>query len=384
MQIRETRAVRGGRLLLLAAAVLAGGTLRAEIVEYWAPGVSETNGWYNTFQSRNTCWAACSADMFVWWQDRIREKYDTTGMKIWENEGLFQVYDTSPYFRDGGEYVWKALEWAVTNTCPTVDLKRPDRPGSYQYYYTEGDERTMLSVNGYLDSKREKVEAALLGGFANGNCVAAISSPGHAWTLYGFGYDTETKKITHIWATDPFPDNTDRPEQKLHRFEAAYSNYQGGDYLFFTRGIPDPEYEGSYSTQRIEPAEVTFLSVDDKYLVDRDGNPSFPRLTPGTDPDPAPEHAEIGSVDVSGAAVELVGRARRESGFTYELLSTTDLGAPDAGWQVLDAAPETTADGRVRFRHARDAAEPARFYRLRVSRPASAVPVGLKGEGAEP
>lgn len=90
MQIRETRAVRGGRLLLLAAA-LAGGTLRAEIVEYWAPGVSETNGWYNTFQFRNGCWAGCSTDMFVWWQDRIGEKYDTSAMtKIWTNEELIQ------------------------------------------------------------------------------------------------------------------------------------------------------------------------------------------------------------------------------------------------------------------------------------------------------
>lgn len=32
MQIRKTRAVRGKRLLLLLAAALAGGTLRAEIV----------------------------------------------------------------------------------------------------------------------------------------------------------------------------------------------------------------------------------------------------------------------------------------------------------------------------------------------------------------
>lgn len=78
------------RLLALAAALAGAGTLKAEVVEYWAPGVSKTNGWHNTFQSRNTCWAACSADMFVWWQDRIREKYDTTGMKIWENEELFQ------------------------------------------------------------------------------------------------------------------------------------------------------------------------------------------------------------------------------------------------------------------------------------------------------
>ena len=381
MQIRKTRAVRGGRLLLLLAAALAGGTLRAEIVEYWAPGVSETSGWYNTFQFRNGCWAGCSTDMFVWWQDRIREKYDTSAMtKIWTNEELIQEYDTNPYFGNGGDYVWKAIEWVMTNTVKTVALPRP---GTYDYVLPlDSENRTVLYVSPCYDSIDAKVETAILGGFTNGTCIASIASRNHAWTLYGVGYDTETKKITHIYATDPFPDNTDRPEQKLHYFKAVYSSYNGGS-LFFERGIYNAE-ENSWNQQIIEPEDVTFLSVDDKYLVDRDGNPSFPRLTPGTGPDPAPEHAEIGSVDVSGAAVELVGRVRRESGFTYELISTTDLGAPDAGWQVLDAAPETTADGRVRFRHARDAAEPARFYRLRVSRPASAVPAGLKGGGAEP
>lgn len=377
MQIRETRAVRGGRLLLLAAAALAGGTLRAEIVEYWAPGVSETSGWYNTFQFRNGCWAGCSTDMFVWWQDRIREKYDTSAMtKIWTNEELIQEYDTNPYFGNGGDYPWRALEWALTNTCPTVHFERPGY--GYMIPLTETN-RPILYVVPCYNSIAENVEAAILGGFTNGNCIATIASESHAWTLYGIGYNTETKRLTHIWVTDPVPDSYANPRPSLKKVDIKYYN----NICYFEVGIYDPE-NGSWNNSPIYPEYVTFLSVDDKYLVDRDGSPSFPRLTPGTGPDPAPEHAAIGSVDVSGVAVELVGRARRESGFTYELLSTTDLGAPDAGWQVLDAAPETTADGRVRFRHARDAAEPERFYRLRVSRPASAVPAGLKGGGAEP
>ena len=201
MQIRETRAVRSGRLLLLLAAALAGGTLRAEIVEYWAPGVSETSGWYNTFQFRNGCWAGCSTDMFVWWQDRIREKYDTSAMtKIWTNEELIQEYDTNPYFGNGGDYPWRALEWALTNTCPTVHFERPGY--GYMIPLTETN-RPILYVVPCYNSIAENVEAAILGGFTNGNCIATIASESHAWTLYGIGYNTETKRLTHIWVTDP-------------------------------------------------------------------------------------------------------------------------------------------------------------------------------------
>ena len=362
------------RLFVLAAAFAGGGTLKAEVVEYWAPGVSEQGGWYNTFQSRNTCWAGCSADIFVWWQDRIREKYDASGMtKIWKNEDLFQVYDTGAngYFNTGGDYVWKALEWAMANTCPTVHLKTP---GNYQYYHTEGDERTMLYVSGYLNSEREKVEKAILGGFQQGNRIAALTSRNHAWTLYGVGYDTVKKEITHIWATDPYPDNLKKPERKLHKFQAVRSNYQGGDWLFFQRGIYDPE-NNAWNQQLIEPAEVTFLSVDDKYLVDKDGKPAFTPLAPGPvpspdpKPEPTPEHAEIGAVKVVGATVELVGRIGRDSDYTYELVSSTDPATPGASWQTLDVAPETTPDGRVVFRHTPAEGEKVRFYRLRVSRP---------------
>ncbi len=48
MENGGTGPLRGGRLLLLAAALAGAGALKAEIVEYWVPGVSGTNGWYNT------------------------------------------------------------------------------------------------------------------------------------------------------------------------------------------------------------------------------------------------------------------------------------------------------------------------------------------------
>ena len=56
---------------------------KAEKVQYWAKGVSEDAGWYNTFQFTNGCWAAVSSNMIAWWQDRIKETYIYTG-KCWD------------------------------------------------------------------------------------------------------------------------------------------------------------------------------------------------------------------------------------------------------------------------------------------------------------
>lgn len=359
----KTGTVRGGRILMLATVLACHGPLQSETVEYWASGVDKTTGWHNTFQFRNGCWAGCATDMIAWWQDRIAERHDLSGVRLWEREDLIREFDTNSFFGDGGDYVWRAIEWVMTNTFQTVALPRP---GTYQYHLPLGDEnRTILYVSPCYDSKVGKVEAAILGGFTNRTSIAAISSRNHAWTLYGVGVDSETGKISHIYATDPTPDDIKNPEPKLHRFKAVYSPYGGGS-LFFERGIYDPE-NNAWNQQLIEPEEITFLSADDRHLVDAAGNPSFPHLASGTIP--GPEHAEIGAVTVTATAVEIVTRTRRENGFVYELISSTEVGAPVANWQTLDVAPETTADGRVSFRHVRDAAEPARFYRLRVASP---------------
>ena len=60
---------------------------KAKKVQYWAKGVSEKAGWYNTFQFTNGCWAAVSSNMIAWWQDRIKEKYIYTG-KCWDPEEI--------------------------------------------------------------------------------------------------------------------------------------------------------------------------------------------------------------------------------------------------------------------------------------------------------
>lgn len=106
----KTGTVRGGRLLMLATVLACNGPLQSETVEYWASGVDKTTGWHNTFQFRNGCWAGCATDMIAWWQDRIAERHDLSGVRLWEREDLIREFDTNSFFGDGGDYVWRAIE----------------------------------------------------------------------------------------------------------------------------------------------------------------------------------------------------------------------------------------------------------------------------------
>lgn len=256
---------------------------KAEKVQVWAKGVSAEGGWQNTFQFRNGCWAGCATDMFDWWQKRIAEKYDYSSFKVWEREELIREYDTNTYFGDGGDYIWRALEWVFTNTVKVVELKKPgDKPGGYLYYQTDDDKGSyLISIHGYLNSDRAKVEAALQAFMdAKGNAIAAVSSSSHAWTVYGVEYDTETKKFTKIWATDSYPDSTTKRVPLLHSFDVMYST--NSDECYFLRYIYD-EDNGSYNPQEIDPSEMIFLRIDDALLVNSEGGRAFRLLGEDTE-----------------------------------------------------------------------------------------------------
>lgn len=98
---------------------------KAKKVQYWAKGVSIESGWYNTFQFTNGCWAAVSSNMIAWWQDRIKEKYVYTG-KCWDPEEINREFDTNSYFGDNGDYVYKALDWYLRETHPSIAYTRND------------------------------------------------------------------------------------------------------------------------------------------------------------------------------------------------------------------------------------------------------------------
>lgn len=254
-------------LALVQSIILPFSSAKAEKVQYWAKGVSVDGGWYNTFQFRNGCWAAVSSNMIAWWQDRIQEKYIYTG-KCWGAEEINQEFDRNTYFNKGGDYVYKALDWYLSQTHPTIAYTRTNL---YQNYLAEGDfDNPIIFTRGYLDSNEAAITDVLLRYFTTGNYVAQIRDMNHAWTLWAIEVDTKTNTITRIWVTDSVPNNRNNPKKEIHSLEPKRWN----NYFYFERGIYDEE-NGSWGSQAIHPEELTFFGIEGRFLVDTNGEPVF-------------------------------------------------------------------------------------------------------------
>ena len=300
MRTTPAKRCRALRLTLMATIALGAWSANAERVQVWAKGVTAESGWENTFQFRNGCWAGCATDMIAWWQKRIAEKYDYSGIKVWDREELIQQYDTNPYFGDGGDYVWRALEWVFTNTIQKVSLYNP----GYQYVtykkYSEFQDKkpifyTLTCYNQDTADVQKCLEEFV---DANGNCIASVRGPSHAYTLYGVEYEVNEqgeKKFLHMYITDPTPieyEDSSSPYYKkpmLHQVTLYYNpNYQGRPCIFGWYWITKDQDGAQTSSQcPVEPVDFTYLRIDDELLVDGKGNPSFKLLGGGGDDTPA-------------------------------------------------------------------------------------------------
>lgn len=247
---------------------------KAKKVQYWAKGVSVESGWYNTFQFTNGCWAAVSSNMIAWWQDRIKEKYVYTG-KSWDPEEINREFDTNSYFGDNGDYVYKALDWYLRETHPSIAYTRN---GLYMYYLDTDDyDNPIIFTRGYINSNEEILTDALLSYFTTGNYIAQIRDNNHAWTLWGIEVDTETNTITRIWVTDSVPNDRKNPKKEIHALEPK--RYK--DLFYFERGIYDEE-NNAWDAQALHPTELTFFGIEGRFLVDSEGDPVFKSKSPAT------------------------------------------------------------------------------------------------------
>ena len=245
---------------------------KAKKVQYWAKGVSVETGWYNTFQFTNGCWAAVSSNMIAWWQDRIKEKYIYTG-KCWDPEEINREFDRNTYFNKGGDYVYKALEWYLNETHPSIVFSRTDL---YHYYLPVGDyDNPIIFTRGYIDSNEEIFTDVLLRYFTTGNYIVQIRDYNHAWTLWAIEVDTETNTITRIWVTYSVTNDRKNPKKEIHALEPKRYN----NYFYFERGIYDEE-NNSWGSQIIQPEELTFFGIEGRYLVDSNGEPVFESNSP--------------------------------------------------------------------------------------------------------
>ena len=247
---------------------------KAKKVQYWAKGVSVEGGWYNTFQFTNGCWAAVSSNMIAWWQDRIKERYVYTG-KSWDPEEINREFDTNSYFGDNGDYVYKALDWYLRETHPSIAYTRN---GLFMYYLDTDDyDNPIIFTRGYINSKEDLLTNALLSYFTTGNYIAQIRDNNHAWTLWGIEVDTETNTITRIWVTDSVPNDRKNPKKEIHALEPKHYN----DYFYFERSIYDEE-NNAWDAQALHPTELTFFGIEGRFLVDSEGEPVFKSNSPAT------------------------------------------------------------------------------------------------------
>ena len=230
----------------------------------FAEGVTLTSGWYDVNKKGegdngdiNMCWAATSANMIQWFQDRYKaagktlpaDATDGPGVTSYTNYGPYELelmnvfhsqWDNSRgghmqeaipwYFEgvlNGGEYAspgsqavpktaggfWKSI-WA-TEVYPNIyhGYENIIVPGVIEYrdiyitlynnYYLWGNGTTLLGkerLKVFSDLVVEAFEHGMAG--LTVNLSANLTSVSHAVTLWGYEIDNATGLVTRLWITD--------------------------------------------------------------------------------------------------------------------------------------------------------------------------------------
>ncbi len=253
-------------------------TITVEAVEggntiVFAEGVTISSGWYDVNKKGagdngdiNMCWAAASANMIQWWQDRYVAAGNTLpstaingpGTKIYGSFSpyelaLMEVYhdewnnskgghpeEAIPWYFEGklygGEYAsagsqayplteggyWKSV-WSSIESQLYCGYKHDIFPSQYPNMYTycynnyyhwgngsslEGKERLAYFSNLVVESFERGIASLTISLSSN------IASLHHSVTLWGYEIDNATGLLTRIWITDS-DDLMSEPKQPL-------------------------------------------------------------------------------------------------------------------------------------------------------------------------
>lgn len=253
-------------------------SITAEAVEggntiVFAEGVTLASGWYDVNKKGagdngdiNMCWAAASANMIQWWQDRYVAAGNTLpstavngpGTKIYGSFSpyelaLMEVYhdewnnskgghpeEAIPWYFEGklygGEYAsagsqayplteggyWKSV-WSSIESQLYRGYKHDIFPSQYPNMYTycynnyyhwgngsslEGKERLAYFSNLVVDAFERGIASLTISLSSN------IASLHHSVTLWGYEIDNATGLLTRIWITDS-DDLMSEPKQPI-------------------------------------------------------------------------------------------------------------------------------------------------------------------------
>lgn len=216
-----TKTLRNLHLAALCSAALLP-TTQAKTI--WADGVDETSGWYDANKTHeddvkydvwgnpitseasvddNMCYAAATANILAWWQDRhVAPEGTPQGLdNIWST---FVKNSNSTY----GSNAANALTWWLTGTDPAYILNT--HSGYYSSVIPAGTElynsqRKDLFIVKYANPTSADIITMLTAG-----APVALATSSHTLTLWGAEYDSNGK-ITKLFITDS-DDYTGKPD----------------------------------------------------------------------------------------------------------------------------------------------------------------------------
>lgn len=203
----------------------------------FAPGVTMASGWHdanktpkgNSFEEVNLCWAATSANVVAWWQDRYNDLNPT--QKINSSlpqtaQDVFQIFknywsdNTHGGFGDG-------IPWYFVGGTRSDKIQSD---GGFLSAYTSANKwipsfsatayKAKQNFSSLADFSETVIDGLKKGAIAFG-IVKNNAGYGHAITLWGAEYDSSTNIVKKVYVTDSDVINGN----SLESYEISYGTY---------------------------------------------------------------------------------------------------------------------------------------------------------------
>lgn len=186
----------------------------AEGVTYWVKGVSPTAGWQDANKTlendRSLCWAATSANMLAWWQERNPEATAASAAP----RGLGAIWESLRNgFEDGGGETYNTLVWWFKGGELPSAMHRTPSGMLLGGYHAEALAGTAFPASDIIREEPRsgmsaRLKELLAQGYAVGIGIRRIDKELHLlphWhmlSLWGIEYDEERQCVTRVYLTD--------------------------------------------------------------------------------------------------------------------------------------------------------------------------------------
>lgn len=218
----------------------------ADLVELWAPGVSSQSGWsdFNKTEENtnddNLCWAASAANIINWWQQKYKIPTGTpTGDQVWTTfKDSFSDIKADPY----NAYTWW-LNGEYPNTSNLTDFGKT--AGGYYKEYFNSSYAVSNALTGFYNSSYWGISNGIKTYLSQGmgltiSITDTKGETGHALTLWGAEYNTETLALTKLFLTDSDDNKTSLFEVSCTLLgEKSDTQYLGIENAWFDLGDRD-------------------------------------------------------------------------------------------------------------------------------------------------